>query len=100
APALAPRPAAAGDGGGGVHRLRGGVVALRLPRLARLRDRQPHLRGDRRGQAEALMRGKESSVSVMGSASALCASRRGSRMTPPVGARSPPCWGTVSRPCP
>ena len=38
AAALAPRPAAAGDGGGGLHRLRGGVVALRLQGLAEVPD--------------------------------------------------------------
>ena len=37
--ALAPRPAAAGDGGGGLHGLRGGVVALRLQGLAEVSDR-------------------------------------------------------------
>ena len=41
APALAPRPAARGDGVGRVHRLRERVVALRLPGLAPLPHRQP-----------------------------------------------------------
>src|SRR5262249_29209732 len=45
AAALAPRPVAPRDGGGGFHRLRGGVVALRLQGLDEVPDRQPDVRG-------------------------------------------------------
>ena len=44
APAVAPRSAAPRDGGGGLHRLRGGVVALRLSGLAAVPDPEPHVR--------------------------------------------------------